>query len=212
MKNRIAFVIFCLASTLGFQAGAQIIYLEPDAFTNGTVLDHVLPQVNLTTAGANNLPIPPVSFPVTATYDGFHFASTGTNVFGQAGVQFWNTNRRLRMDFNAPVTALSIDFIGGDLFTNDIAELDVFNAAGTLVAAYISSPRAPGEVETLTVSRPLGDVAWAVAYAQPGDGNFIRLDNLRFTAVPEPGAAALVVPALAMVLALRQRVCWRAKR
>jgi hypothetical protein len=180
---------------------AAIYIIEPDHYANGSVLNHLYPEVDLITAGSDNLPIPPVSFDVTASYDGFGFASTGTNVFGHAGVPFWNTNRRLRMDFNTPVSLLSIDFIGGDLFTNDVAQLDVFDSSGVLLASYVSSPRAPDSVETLWVSRLAGDIAWAVAYAGPGNGNFIRLDNLQFTTVPEPSAATLLL--LAGTLGLR---------
>lgn len=172
---------------------AAIYIIEPDNYANGTVLNHVFPAVNLTTAGSDNLPIPPISFDVTASYDGFGFASTGTNVFGHAGVQFWNTNRRLRMDFTTPVSLLSIDFIGGDLFTNDVAQLDAYNSSGILLASYISSPRASDSVETLTISRLAGDISWAVAYSGPGNGDFIRLDNLQFTTVPEPSTTMLLL-------------------
>ena len=46
---------------------AQIIQVEPDNYTNRTVLNHVEPAVSLITAGANNLPHPPVPFDVWAS-------------------------------------------------------------------------------------------------------------------------------------------------
>jgi hypothetical protein len=168
MKKIIYSIGFALA--VAVHANAQTYIIEPDNYTDGTVLNHIIVPVSLTTAGADNLPIPPVSFDVTASYDGFGYTSTGTNVFGHAGVPFWNTNRRLRMDFN---TAAS--FIG------------------TLLASYVSNPRAPGSVETMFVSRPAGDIAWAVAYSGPGNGDFIRLDHLQLTVVPEPSVVAMVL-------------------
>lgn len=204
-NNLFTFAVLC--SVLLAQPGLAAIYvIEPDNYTNGSVLSHIFPEVNLTTAGSDNLPIPPVSFDVTASYDGFGFASTGTNVFGHAGVQFWNTDRRLRMDFTVPVSLLAIDFIGGDLFTNDVAQLDVFNSSGILLASYVSSPRPPDSVESLSVSREAGDIAWAVAYAGPGNGNFIRLDNLQFTTVPEPSMAGLTFLAGALGFIVRRKV------
>src|SRR5262245_4964424 len=100
MKKIICSTLFALAA-LG-QVNAQNYVIEPDNYTNGTVLNPVIAPVSLTTAGADNLPIPPAPFDVTAAVDGFGFASTGTNVFAQGGVYFWNTSRRLRMDFNSP--------------------------------------------------------------------------------------------------------------
>jgi hypothetical protein len=191
MKKIIYSIGFALA--VAVHANAQTYIIEPDNYTDGTVLNHIIVPVSLTTAGADNLPIPPVSFDVTASYDGFGYTSTGTNVFGHAGVPFWNTNRRLRMDFNTAASFIAIDFIGGDLFTNDVAVLDVFNSAGTLLASYVSNPRAPGSVETMFVSRPAGDIAWAVAYSGPGNGDFIRLDHLQLTVVPEPSVVAMVL-------------------
>lgn len=202
MKQLSALVLlsFALASRLQ----AQNIVIEPDNFANGAVLDHISPFVSMTTAGANNLPIPPVSFSVTASYDGFGYASTGTNVFGHAGVPFWNTNRRMRMDFNAPVSFLAIDFIGGEFFTNEVAQLDAFNSSGTLIGSYITAPRGADSAETMFLSRPAGDIAWAVAYLGPGMGNFGRLDNLQFTVVPEPTALSIGSIAVA-ALAFRRK-------
>jgi len=185
-------LIGLLAATLVASASAQSFLIEPDNYPNGAVLDHLFPQVSLTTAGADNLPIPPVSFAVTASYDGFGYASTGTNVFGHAGVPFWNTDRRLRLDFNVAASFLSLDFIGGEFFTNEIAQLDAFNSAGTLIGSYVSGPRGADSVEKMFISRPASDIAWAVAYLPPGDGSFGRFDNLSFT-VPEPSAVTLIL-------------------
>ena len=121
-----------------------------------------------------------------------------------AAFRIWNTNRRLRMDFVFPASSVAIDFIGGDLFTNDVARLDIFNGAGTLLDSYTSRPRATDNVETMTLTRPAGDIAWAVAYLPPGGGSFGRFDNLRFTVVPEPVSGSLL--AFAAVLWQRRRI------
>jgi len=191
----VSFVLALLAA--GIPASRALTLIEPDSFTNFTVLNHISPQVSFVTAGANNVPFP---FDVTASYDGFGYASTGTNVFGHAGIPFWNNDRRMRMDFSSPASFIAIDFIGGWSFTNDTGRLDVFNSSGALLDSYTTSPLAAGSIETMTVSRPAGDIAWAIAYVPLNAGDFGRLDNLRFTVVPEPACAGLLLGAGAAFL------------
>lgn len=191
MKIRIVLLSACLFGSWAGSASAQLVTVEPDNFSNATVLNQAFPQVSLVTAGDNNLPIP---FNVTASDDGFGYASTGTRVFGHAGgIPFWNSFRRLRMDFAQPINSLAIDFIGGWTFTNDIGKLDVFNSAGVLLDSYTTAPRPADTVETMSLSRPAGDIAWAVAYMPADGGDFGRLDNLRFTVVPEPTCSGLLL-------------------
>lgn len=175
-----------LACAVAFGAGAQTYLIEPDDYPDGTVLDHILSAVHLTSAGADNLPIPPVPFEVTAVGDLLDFATTGTNVFAHANVPFWNSDRRLRMEFAAPVALVAIDFAGGQYFTNETGRLDGYNVAGQLVASYITAPQAAGHMETMTISREETDIAWAIAYVPPDLGVFGRLDNLRFAVMPRP--------------------------
>lgn len=174
---------------------AQLITIEPDDFSSPTILNSIFPQVSLVTAGTDNVPYP---FDVTAVYDsGFAFASTGTNVFGHGGgIPFWNNFRRLRMDFATPINFVAIDFIGGDYFSTDIGKLDVFNNAGLLLASYTSTPQPPDSGETLSISRPTGDITWAVAYLPENGGSFGRFDRLQFGVVPEPSVLALLVCAV----------------
>lgn len=175
-----------LTCALAFGVRAQTHIIEPDDYPDGTVLDHILPAVHLTSAGADNLPIPPVPFEVTAVGDLLDFATTGTSVFAHANVPFWNSDRRLRMEFAAPVGFVAIDFAGGQYFTNETGRLDGYNAAGQLVASYVTAPQAAGHMETMTISREAADIAWAIAYVPPDLGVFGRLDNLRFGVMPRP--------------------------
>jgi hypothetical protein len=101
------------------------------------------------------------------------------------------------------VNFLAIDFIGGWTFTNDIGRLDVFNSVGVLLDSYTTAPRPADSMETMSIARLAGDIAWAIAYLPPDGGNFGRLDNLRFTVVPEPTTSTLL---LLSTLAIP---CWR---
>lgn len=192
MKTKLTLLPGLATLLVSLKATAQLLVIEPDNYTDNTVLDHILPQVTLVTADANNQPMP--FFPVTALTDNFAgYAPTGTKVFGNAGINFWNNNWRLRLDFAQPMASLSLAFGGGDFFHGETARLDAFASNGSLLASYTSQPRLPGNIETLTVSRPAGDIAWAVAYLPPDGGSFGRFDLLQFSVVPEPSVFAFLL-------------------
>jgi PEP-CTERM motif len=186
---------------------AQIIVVEPDNFTNRTVLNHVEPAVSLITADANNLPHPPVPFDVWAsTVPSSPFLPpTGLNVFSHVGVAFWNNNRRLRMDFAGLVSMVSIDFQNPVPNAFEQGTLAVYGADNTLLDSYTTASLAGGLFETMLVNRPTPDIAYAVAYTITPDSPFGRLDHLQFSmpvAVPEPGVWCLAGVGLLAI-------CWR---
>lgn len=192
MKTKLQLLLGLTTLVASLNATAQLLVIEPDNYANNTTLDHILPQVTLVTADASNNPMP--FFPVTALTDNFAgYAPTGAKVFGNAGINFWNNNWRLRMDFTAPANFISLAFGGGDYFNGETARLDAFSSNGSLLASYTSQPRLPGSIETLSVSRPAGDIAWAVAYLPPDGGNFGRFDHLEFSVVPEPSVFAFLL-------------------
>ncbi|MFO0837953.1 MAG: hypothetical protein U1D55_05455 [Phycisphaerae bacterium] len=153
--------------------------LEPDDFAPGTDVSKALSQVTLSTTGSDNVPVP--LFTVTATDDNLDIAPTGSNVFGHADIGFFNNDRRLRMDFTAPVKGVSILFAGGTFFETEIARLQVYDAGNSLLAEYVTQPRGAGAVEEMSIQRSSADIAWALAYEAEGDGSFARLDKLVIT-------------------------------
>jgi len=171
--------------------GAQLITLEPDNYADGTVLNHVLPQVGLVTAASNNVPIP---FDVTARTSPAQpfLPPTGQNVFAHVGVPFFNVDRKLRMDFNGLVSYVGITFQGGNNLETERGQLDVFGIGGNLLRSYVTQPLLGGQSEVMSITEPLADIAWATAYTVAGDNPFGRLDYLTFsTPVPEPSSMAL---------------------
>ena len=187
-------IMIAAVGLMGSSVRAQLITLDPDAYPHGTVLNTVIPGLNLTSAGAGNVPWP---FDVTAVTQTFPYSPpTGDKVFAHAGVPFWNDARRLRMDFNGVVSTINIAFMGSNALADERGQLDVYGVSGQLLGSYTTQPLFGGQVETMGFQRSQPDIAWAVAYTLPGNSVFGRLDHLVFSqpvAVPEPGKVALFV-------------------
>ncbi len=183
-------------------ASAQVVVIEPDDFADGTILDNISPVVTLSTgAFDDNQP----TFSVTAETLTNAQTTTGDKVFAHAGVSFFSDVRTFRMDFNEPVSAISIDYIASGFSGEAFAGLlQAFDANGTLIVEDTTAPLFDEQFETLTVSVPSGNIAYALAY--PPEDPFGRLDNLRLTVVPEPSSAILLTMALLVVgFRLRRR-------
>lgn len=212
--------VLCLSLTVGFslaaslRTAAQLIVIEPDHYPVGTVLDHIVPQVALTSAGANNLPIPPVPFPITAAPVPPGYAATGTNVFAHAGVNFFNHERRLRMDFDGLVAAIYLDAVGsGYNLSPERGHLEVYGVDNALLAAFVTDTLARGQVQTMAIERMVPDIAWAVAWSE--DGTFARLDYLRFSPpvpIPEPSMLSLSLTGLMALIGSTALLRRRLKR
>jgi hypothetical protein len=196
MKCSLATILFGV-SMISMQA--QTVVVEPDDYANGTVLNTASPYVSLTTAGSNNLPIPPRSFDILATTSTKPWQPpTGNNVFSAAGVPFFPSTGRLRMDFNGLVSSLSIAFQGGNTLSVERGRLDVFGSNGSLLSSYETQDLLGGQTEIMSITRGSADIAWATAYSVPEADPFGRLDALSFSmpiAVPEPGAMSFVAMA-----------------
>ena len=210
MKSLTLNVAVCLMLGLASTSRGQVITLEPDNYTNGTVLNHIVLEVSLITAGTDNLPITPVSFDVTATDDPLLYTSTGTRVFGHQGTYFMNDIRRLRLDFSGLVSSLSLDFIGsGFPLLPERGHLEVYTAENVLLDSFVTPVPGAGEVVTMSLNHPTSDIAWAVAWSE--GLTYGRLDNLVFSQpvlVPEPSSMALVAAGgcvLGMLRWLRRR-------
>ena len=191
-------VKICLLSILVSVTAAaeeKFVGLDPDDYAHGTVLNHVISEVSLITAGRDNQPHPPRPFDVTVYETSFPWQPpTGDSIFAAQGVGFWNTDRRLRMDFNGLVSSLSIDFQGGDNLVAQQGLLEVYALDGTLAGTYLTQPVFGGQVETMSITHLTPDIAWAIAYTMTGSP-FGRLDHLVFATpvpVPEPQTIGLL--------------------
>jgi hypothetical protein len=202
----LAVVVSVVLGLAGRAAAVGLIQVEvePDDYTDGTILDNVSPWVTLSTgAFSDNRP----TFSVQAKIDA-SAASTGTKVFAHSGIAFWNTSRTFRMDFHAPATSVSVDYIASGFFSRvHTGRLEAYSSSGSLLGFYETAPLAGAQHETMTVSVP--GIAYALAY--PPVDPFGDMDHLRFTVVPEPNSAGMMVAAgggcagLATVVARRRR-------
>ena len=145
--------------------------VEPDDYADGNDLSNIIPEAQLSAVGAAV-----VSDPTVDAQPGI-FASTGTKVFANLTGFIWtDSDRQLRIDFTTPVSTVSIDYISDD--TLDIGQLEIYNASDVLLDTYITADLGTGLFETMTLSRPASDIAYAIAGGRAGQAGL--LDNLAF--------------------------------
>jgi hypothetical protein len=175
--------------------------VEPDNYAAGTVLNNVNPYVSLITVDSSNLPHAPAPFDITAATASAGQSSTGSLVFAHAGVNFFYTDRRMRMTFAELTSELSLDFIAGFGALSSIGVLQYYDQSNSLLGTYSTGLLAPFTIQTMSVSRLAPDIKWAVAYTAPSSPDQSgKLDNLRFTSVPEPSTYALLAMTAASAL------------
>jgi hypothetical protein len=201
------FLAAILGAFAALSSPAQIIVVDPDNYTNRTVLNLVEPAVSLITAGSNNQPHPPAPFDVWASTvpTSTFLPPTGSNVFSHVGVPFWNNERRLRMDFAGLVSMVSLDFQSAVPNAFQQGTLAVYGADNTLLDSYTTPSLAGGVFKSMVVNRLAPDIAYAIAYTITSDSPFGRLDHLQFSTpvpVPEPGVWCLAGAGLLAI-------CWR---
>ncbi len=148
--------------------------VEPDDFPDQQDIGEATPGVRLTAVGTG---VQSTAVRVA----NFGTASSGSKVFihqrlGSIWSADWNSvNRQLRIDFDSPVTQVSLDAVAP---ANDTAvgRLDAYDTQGRILARYTTSALSDGASETMTVQRAAGDIAYVIAGAKRG--STVRLDRL----------------------------------
>jgi len=186
---------------------AITVTVDPDAFAAGTVLNNAYPGVTLSALGDAGVLTNSDVLAIDSPY-----ASTGSKVFGdnESGniASWWGDGGwdYLRADFSSGAMWVSLDFITNDSGGDNNAELIAYNSSGVEIDRdgphFVSSPE--GTFLTLTVTGP--GIAYIEAYwdeiSRSENG---ALDNLRFEAIPAPGAILLGSIGLGLVNWLRRR-------
>ena len=155
------------------QAVAATMGIEPDDFSHGTIVSSAIDRVTLTAVG-----VEVADDAVGGRETEIVRASTGTHVLGHLTHAGWRTawtdsGRRLRLQFSSPVTTVSIDAVG-----TGVGRLEIYDAGDNLLGRYTTRQLAEGQFETMTLSRPVAKIAYAIAGGHAG--TTVQLDNFRF--------------------------------
>jgi hypothetical protein len=180
-------VLVAFSLLLGPRNANALIFVDPDAFTAGTDISNVFPNVTLSTRdgvapGANSRAVTSETNP---------FATTGTRVFAyDGGNTTWGNGifELLRADFLGGAISVSLDFAANDFGGDQNAELFAFNAAGVQLDTDSAAFVASNGFVTLTVSDP--DISYVTAYWD--EINRLEngvLDNLRY----DPGREPIII-------------------
>ncbi|MEO8493501.1 MAG: dockerin type I domain-containing protein [Planctomycetota bacterium] len=155
--------------------------VEPDNYAPNAALGTVSPDATLTAIGS-------ASSGGTVYAGSVGQGATGSQVFAACGAPasgggclFYQTEwtsltRQLRIDFASPVSTVSIDALSNN--AGEYGRLAIYDANNNLLARYTTDALASGEVETMTISRPTADIAYAIAGGHADTA--VQLDNLRF--------------------------------
>jgi hypothetical protein len=155
--------------------------VEPDDYAAGTLLNSVHPKATLLTINGSNANVRSVtsSFTSTGTRDlGNDTSGFGGGLWGNGST---SSSPRLRIDFATPQASVSIDAISDGAARK--GRLEIYDANNNLLAVYVTaSLSASRQFETMTLTRPTADIAYAIAGGDTGFSVF--LDNLQFVETP----------------------------
>jgi hypothetical protein len=140
-------------------------HLEPEMFPSGTELTNKAIGATLTVARSNNTVI---GFNVRSDFDS---GWTEQWVFSSEGIPWFSNSGRLRIDFYEPAAEVTIDAIGSSSLSDMYGRLEAFNADGESLGFVRSVALRQKARQTLRITRPQGDIAYAVAFA---DNSFLR--------------------------------------
>lgn len=152
--------------------------ISADDFEVGTDLSNISSNMSMVSAGSDNVH---QGFKIRAVQEPFQ--ADGVHVFAHEGVGFFNDNRRIRMDFIAPVRAVSIDVTGDSDLRATYGRLEIFDKDDNSLGFIRTQPLGADQTENLMMSRPTAEIAWALAYSDDSfmsSSPFGRLDNLSF--------------------------------
>jgi hypothetical protein len=189
-----------------------LVVADPDAFPAGTNISQAFPGAVLSQVGAgwDGMPGGAQIFAVNPSIqptEPFR-ASTGSLAFGTDDVYphlfMQSAPLSMRVDFASPTNYVAIDVIGND--SSDMGQLLAFNSLGTQIGSYTSGTVGTSQFETMSVTRPVWDIAYVLASGYSGES--AGLDHLQYNVVPEPSTFILLSMGAIGLLAF----AWRRRR
>jgi hypothetical protein len=145
--------------------------VEPSDFTPGFLLNFVASNEGVTLSATGS---GAGSGDVFARSSGFGLVF-GTTQVGGASTNLWNDTRKLRVDFNAPVSTVKLRAFTGSTGVSSFARLEAYSADGVLLTRDNSADLRSVSDE-LTVTRAGGDIKYVIAYGRFGTN--VLLDSL----------------------------------
>ena len=149
--------------------------VEPDEFPDGQLTNGAQSGYTLSTVGSD------ADGRVAVFTD--NLTSTGTKNFRgfsrstRSYLSSWNSaTRRLQADFSQPTSVVQIDAVGTS--NSSFGRLEAYNSAGQLVGRFTTSALGLGQVETMSISRGVDDIAYVIVGGHANTS--VKLDNLRF--------------------------------
>ncbi|WP_165440551.1 cadherin domain-containing protein [Rubripirellula amarantea] len=144
-------------------------------------LTHAFPGLTLSTADDLNKPY---DFEVRGVREGQNVFQQQNFIYSHAGVNFFNESRKLRADFDHPVSEVSIDVIGsGSGTTPAYGRLEIYDKNDNLLGVTISPPLLRTTRTTLSLASTQDDIAYAVAYSDESlnpSSPFGKFDSLTY--------------------------------
>jgi hypothetical protein len=164
--------------------------VEPDEATEGQVLNSVDGAVlsvlgggsgtkDVTARRSNLAPLADKVFSST-----FTIAGSPGNPPIVTSHEIWNSARRLRVDFDSNASTVKLTAIGGTPGGSSFGRLEAYDASNTLIARFTTRALGGGQSQTMTVSRPQGDIHHVIAFGHIATN--VVLDTLEWG----PGSSA----------------------
>jgi len=138
--------------------------LEPDRFPSGQPIDGSSIGATLSVVDEFNARIDNVG-PVLANDD--ELAATGNLVFGWQENASWNPFFRLRVDFDQPISAARLSFIGESEIAGDIGVMEVYDTDNNLLETVETTPLTRGNSALLETTQ--SNISYVSVYTKrPG--------------------------------------------
>ncbi len=155
--------------------------LEPDDFAANAVIGQALAGVTVRAVGdatANELVYSRAAVQTSTgsrVFSACSFAQSGGGTCSIFASEWTSRTRKLRIDFDSPTTTVSIDAVSNSAI--DYGRLEIYDASNNLLGRYTTQALGVGQSETMTLSRPTADIAYAIAGGHADTA--VLLDNLR---------------------------------
>jgi hypothetical protein len=141
--------------------------IDPDSYPLGWILDNAdntarLSALKGNTAGGDVVASASSGLPDAAKV----FASLDSS---SNPVPTWNQQRKLRVDFNSPVSTVTIKAYSASPSLPGYARLDAYNANNQLIGRFTSDSLSGGNPASLNVARAAADIKYVLAYGKDSD-------------------------------------------